>query len=219
MSAYLVRQLNAHMIFQGFIRGCKVRECFLEGGKHVIGIIAGRDLYLVASKPDRYLTQQRLGASQVLCRSPVDDHKWNEFVHIPSTGNIESFCDFFAQSQIWALISLKELNSVFQDRSFCRYVDRKANGRQGSQRKSIFSPHCLGPGCYPNGASECADSSYRRDPIRPFRNAHLAPRDTLISSQAYGSSCDHDCPLLVPSHSTSRLSWRNRNTVRIGGEK
>ena len=71
----------------------------------------------------------------------------------------------------------------------------------------------------------CKTASYSRngadgtDPVRPFGNPHFAPWNAMIAGHAYSNGDNHDRPLIVPSHSASNLSWRNRNTSSIGGGK
>lgn len=85
--------------------------------------------------------------------------------------------------------------------------------------RCIASPPAIFTRRNPQGAEQRSSGPDSRYPVGPLRNAHFAPRYAAISGYAYGGGDNHDCPLIVPSHSASNVSWRNRNTSSIGGGK
>lgn len=88
-----------------------------------------------------------------------------------------------------------------------------------SQREFLSSPTSTLGGRKPNRAAQCSDSSNSSDPVGPYRDVHFAPRDAVVTSHSDGCSDSHNCPLIIPSHSASNISWRNRNMPCIGGGK
>ncbi len=85
--------------------------------------------------------------------------------------------------------------------------------------RSLISPSSILTRCDPKSTEQRSSGSDSCNPVCPYCDVHFAPRDAVVASNANCCSDDHNRPLIVPSHSASNYSWRNRNTMIIGGGK
>ncbi len=130
-------------------------------------------------------------------------------------------------------LPMRPMNSISAG-SFCflkeftHFSERNANlgefhdhtGRD-NKRQVEFAPPPLARTscCKPDSTDKCAHSADCSHPVCPYSNVHFVPWNACIASHTNGCGYNYDCPLVVPSHSASELSWRNRNTLSIGGGK
>lgn len=90
---------------------------------------------------------------------------------------------------------------------------------EAGDSRSLISPSPILTRCDPQSTEQRSSGSDSGNPVCPYCDVHFAPRDAVVASNSYCCSDDHDRPLIVPSHSASNDSWRNRNTSSIGGGK
>ncbi len=90
---------------------------------------------------------------------------------------------------------------------------------QARNCRGIISPPASFTRCDPQGTEQRSSGSDSCNPVCPYGDVHFAPRDAVVTSHSDGCSDSHYCPLIIPSHSASYISWRNRNMPCVGGGK
>ncbi|WP_139144448.1 hypothetical protein [Janthinobacterium sp. MP5059B] len=151
-----------------------------------------------------------------LIRSEID-------AAIKSIANNENCLNYIVLNSGMLIKKISQVRQGFKN-PFCkRLCMQQIHVDVESSQFSLGKSFCSSvPGlvcCKPNSSQEGGDRTNRSNPICPYRNVHLAPWNSFVASQTYGSGYDHDCPFVVPSHPASEFSWRNGNTQSIGGGK